>query len=737
MLSFVDVIASWFEPAAPREPASVGFVSAATGNGRPAGPPGSASEKYRPPDMVPSARYDEAATAIHAAGEVKALRDAPKRAQRHAPPAPAPPPPLSSPSPGKTSSHSLGRSHATAEDNEMLIAIQGKTFPPTLPPPQSGVGNKLPPPPPPPPPPAAPPPAPPPPPQNGSLLGSSQPQVLRAVPPGPALPPPPQPPALATASKARYPREAMALWDYTARQPDEMYLRAGEILTINGLSADADWYSASSISGRSGLVPSTHVSFVYNFLGVAINHQFGTYSITEVLPGGAAQDSGLLKAGQVLHSINGEILHGKPPSRIAQLMRAHAHMDFYQVELVVLTAEAKPQDATAPLDAFDRWRSHIFCLKGGNSGQGTNPNDTGEAKVLSQPIVHGGNVFFKTTSPHQNGIQRNAPPESFSPSNAPFQIGAGTANTMILGSDEVKNAGPQAMTSPQPQSPLMPTITSPHAVPAPMQQMPMMPQQQQNTMTGSDSLSRTLPKLSLLPMRQTSMWDESACRPINSQQSMLQPVFGGSTMQPPIPQGSLQRSPVLNQSIQSPHVEQTLPTAGQSPPLLPSGGRGIAPGIPGSLGTPNTPENQALLRKQQQDALFPSSSPLESEFVRKEQQLQTMESQMVYLPVQSPQKTPQTSPQRSPKPASVLTKAFAHLSPQKEKEMRRQAVAHHQQVLGLQPASKKLGHGQPRVSWPSPEEYRESGREQRPAMQYLQTPLSTSPPTVTAADTRL
>ena len=206
-------------------------------------------------------------------------------------------------------------------------------------------------------------------------------------------------------------------------------------------------------------------------------------------------------------------------------------------------------------------------------------------------------------------------------------------------------------------------------------------------------------------------------------------------MQPPIPQESLQRSPLQHQTIQSPHVEQqTPPTAGQSPPLLPSGGRGIAPGIPRSLGTPNTPENQALLRKQQQDALFPTSSP---EFVRKEQQLQTMESQMVYLPVQSPHKTPQTSPQRSPKPASVLTKAFAHLSPQKEKEMRRQAVAHHQQVLGLQPASKKLGHGQPRVSWPSPEEYRESGREQRPAMQYLQTPLSTSPPTVTAADTRL
>jgi hypothetical protein len=73
---------------------------------------------------------------------------------------------------------------------------------------------------------------------------------------GSALAPSPR-----TTSLASQPTAAKALYDYSAQQPDELSIRAGEELTLMG-KEEAGWYQCRNVGGNLGMVPSNYLTII-------------------------------------------------------------------------------------------------------------------------------------------------------------------------------------------------------------------------------------------------------------------------------------------------------------------------------------------------------------------------------------------------------------------------------------------------------------------------------------------
>ena len=159
-------------------------------------------------------------------------------------------------------------------------------------------------------------------------------------------------------------RQAMCLWDFHGQQEDELSFSKGEVLKIHGPAPDPNWYDADNEHGLAGLVPSTHIRFIFDSLGLAVNHSDGVYSVRSLLPGGAALDSNLLQPGDIIHSIDGVRLFGKSSTQVRDLVQRKQDTGVHEVQIVVLTSDARPEDIMADSSSFNRWRLVICCLRG-------------------------------------------------------------------------------------------------------------------------------------------------------------------------------------------------------------------------------------------------------------------------------------------------------------------------------------------------------------------------------------
>ena len=251
---------------------------------------------------------------------------------------------------------------------------------------------------------------------SASDMPKMAPPSVIAAPHAVQIPPPPPPPQQQPDTTAFHPdraidlirhvpKQAMTLWDYQAQREDELSFRKGDVLTIHGPGSDPSWYDADDKNGHAGLVPSTHVRYVFDSLGLAINHTDGVYSVRSLLPGGAALESQLLQPGDIIHSINGVRIFGKGSAHVRDLVQSNQHAGIHEVQIVVLTRDARPEDIMADTSSFDRWRLVTCCLR----GEGEMFTDIPQSKQDEMYGEHHEVPVYQTSQAQQPVMPHSAP----------------------------------------------------------------------------------------------------------------------------------------------------------------------------------------------------------------------------------------------------------------------------------------------------------------------------------------
>jgi C-terminal processing protease CtpA/Prc len=81
------------------------------------------------------------------------------------------------------------------------------------------------------------------------------------------------------------------------------------------------------------------------------------YTVTGLTPGGAAEASGQLQKGDIVHSIDGMIVTGKTVAEIQDVVIGEAGT---KVMVAVLRSDALPEDLELDLHQFERWRPVVL-----------------------------------------------------------------------------------------------------------------------------------------------------------------------------------------------------------------------------------------------------------------------------------------------------------------------------------------------------------------------------------------
>jgi hypothetical protein len=94
--------------------------------------------------------------------------------------------------------------------------------------------------------------------------------------------------------------------------------------------------------------------------GIGLGLTRGTglvYTVCGLTPGGAAEASGQLQRGDVVHSIDGMLMTGKTLAEIQDLVLGEVGT---KVMVAVLRSDAAPEDLKLELHEFDRWRPVVL-----------------------------------------------------------------------------------------------------------------------------------------------------------------------------------------------------------------------------------------------------------------------------------------------------------------------------------------------------------------------------------------
>lgn len=107
---------------------------------------------------------------------------------------------------------------------------------------------------------------------------------------------------------------------------------------------------------RYGMMSDTQHTLVGVGMGVKPNVD-GSYRVSALVSGSVADQSGQIGIGDVLHSVDGIPLCGKPYDDVKELVRGPPGS---RVVLVFLRPEARPENLRQTVDEFDWWRSVVL-----------------------------------------------------------------------------------------------------------------------------------------------------------------------------------------------------------------------------------------------------------------------------------------------------------------------------------------------------------------------------------------
>lgn len=137
-------------------------------------------------------------------------------------------------------------------------------------------------------------------------------------------------------------------------------------------------------------------------IGLAVQQgPMGLYAISAVVPGGPADTSGQIKKGDIVHSVNGTVLAGKPPAAFKDLVWG---VPGSEVMLALLRPEAQPEDMYKELTEFEWWRPVILIRS-----HRTRPVPDGVAVPPALPgdvLVNqsGASVFRSVPAPNASSV---------------------------------------------------------------------------------------------------------------------------------------------------------------------------------------------------------------------------------------------------------------------------------------------------------------------------------------------
>jgi len=128
------------------------------------------------------------------------------------------------------------------------------------------------------------------------------------------------------------------------------------------------------------------------------------YTVTGLTPGGAAEASGQLQKGDIVHSIDGMIVTGKTVAEIQDIVIGEAGT---KVMVAVLRSDALPEDLELDLHQFERWRPVVLVRsipRFQNEIQQQNGSMYASQQSASSMSHHGGNMSAqKSVWPMRNG----------------------------------------------------------------------------------------------------------------------------------------------------------------------------------------------------------------------------------------------------------------------------------------------------------------------------------------------